>query len=290
MGLGLFPGCEGSSRNSSPSAPTGLRLDPARRSGCAACSPERSPKYLFPPASCRSSTLARGESLDAYGRRVRIAPRSLEAPGRVAIPGRDLVAGQRQGLDVRRLSPGGKGRAGPHRCQGSIHRDLSAPCRRKTRRRPARRPASQVRSRRVERELLRFAGERRPRGRPALLDVAPQGGAGPLGAGTVGDAVQPVPRRLRLRPRSRRRTRRRREAGDTAEGGLEDGVEAILGRPGSIPGSGGIAEEGQAPRQGAPVRGRGSLAPGQRGPGVRTEEEAPGAADSDRVRGLAARR
>ena len=67
----------------------------------------------------------------------------------------------------------------------------------------------------------------------------PEGDAEPVGAGPVGNAVQPVHRRLRLRPRPRRRARRGREAGDAAEGGLEDGLEALRRRPGPLPRPGG---------------------------------------------------
>ena len=63
----------------------------------------------------------------------------------------------------------------------------------------------------------------------------PEGDAEPVGAGPVGNAVQPVYCRLRLRPRPRRRTRRGREAGTAAEVGLEDGLETIRRRPGPLP-------------------------------------------------------
>ena len=95
-----------------------------------------------------------------------------------------------------------KGGLQPDGRQGSGHGDLPAPGRGEAGRRPARRPASQVRSRGTERQLFRLAGERRPGGRPALVDVATEGDAEPLGAGPVGNAVQPVHCRLRLRPRS----------------------------------------------------------------------------------------
>ena len=44
--------------------------------------------------------------------------------------------------------------------------------------------------------LFRFAGERRPGGRPALVACRPEGHAGPLGSGPLGNPVQPVYRAI----------------------------------------------------------------------------------------------
>ena len=53
-------------------------------------------------------------------------PPGVEAAGRAAIPGRDLVAGQREGLDRRRLPPDRERRAEPDSRQGSGHGDIPA--------------------------------------------------------------------------------------------------------------------------------------------------------------------
>ena len=79
-----------------------------------------------------------------------------------------------------------KGGLQPDDRQGSGHGDLPAPGRRKTGRCAARRPASQVRGRGTQQQLLRLAGERRSGGRPALVDVAPEGDAQANGSPAAG--------------------------------------------------------------------------------------------------------
>src|SRR5262245_52834625 len=74
-------------------------------------------------------------------------------------------------------------------------------------------------------------------------------------------------------PGSGRRTGRRREAGDAAEGDLEDRLETVRGHAGPLPRPGGAAPEGEAGEEGFTVHAAGGiLATGQRGRGSRAAQ------------------
>ena len=80
----------------------------------------------------------------------------------------------------------------PEAGQGYGHGDVDPPQPRKAGRCAHRRTAGQVRRWRTEQQLLRLTDQRRPDRRSAFLALRPEGHTRPLGAGPLGDAVQPV--------------------------------------------------------------------------------------------------
>ena len=78
------------------------------------------------PSGIRAHHLSAGRQPgDASGHRG--MPQRTEAAGRASVPGRVLVAGQRQGLDRRRLPPDQSRRAATEDRQGQRHGGLDSP-------------------------------------------------------------------------------------------------------------------------------------------------------------------